>query len=198
VDPIVITSLAGAVALVGLIAYRPLKKWIKKCKRRRGGIYGYRTRRHDNAFRREWGYVGRTVNFYFRNKQHLGHGTHYAPEGGRRLAVPVKAAGQPWSDLDPIMVKIIKLPWWLCWKWVQEPLETLVIWLLWPRYNDAKNHWNPRRIPKDLAKRQRMARDNGTLIQRTRVTVVSWTRRLTMSAGAALVVIGLAGWMMTR
>jgi hypothetical protein len=197
-SPIVTTSLVGVALLVGLVAYRPLKKWVKKVKRRKGGVYGYRTRRHDNAFRREWGYIGETVSFYFRDRQHLSGQSHFAAAGGKRLAKPTSGPAQPWSDLDPVLIKIIKLPWWLCWKWVLRPLETLVILCTWPRYNDAKNHWNPRRVTKSMAKAQRAARDSHTVIQRVGVTVVSWSRRLTMAAGAGVVVIGLAGWMITR
>jgi hypothetical protein len=130
------------------------RKWIKKCKRRRGGVYLVRTRKHRLGWRPRWwpfqgrrenGYVGETVSHHLRQKDHRGTGRN-----GQKA--------QPWSDLDPIW-HCLNLPWWLCWKWILRPLETLAILFFAPRYNDAKNHWNPRRIPLSLAKRQRWARD---------------------------------------
>jgi hypothetical protein len=129
------------------------KRWLAKVRRRRGGIYLVRTRRHHLRPRwlswlgmRENCYVGLTVSYHFRQKDHLGIGRN-------------GQAAQPWSDLDPVWKKVIPLPWFLCWHWLMNPLETLVIRLTWPRYNDAKNHWNPRRIPKDVAESQRLERD---------------------------------------
>jgi hypothetical protein len=128
-------------------------RWYLKVRRRRGGIYLVRTQRHRLRPRwlswlgmRENGYVGLTVSYHLRQKDHLGTGRH-------------GAKAKDWSDLKPIWYKIIPLPWWLCWHWFMNPLETLVIRVTAPRYNDAKNRWNPRRIPARVAKAQRLERD---------------------------------------
>lgn len=128
------------------------KRWLKKCKRRRGGIYLVRTRKHHTRPRwlrwlglRENGYVGETVSHYHRELDHRGRGRYGAKE-------------KDWADLDPVW-HTLTLPWWLCWKWVLRPLETLAILVLWPRYNVAKNGWNPRRISPHRAQAQRLERD---------------------------------------
>ena len=151
--------MAGAVAILVLFlivtAWWKFKgrRWLNKVRRRRGGIYLVRTRRHHLRPRwlswlgmRENGYVGLTVSYYLRQRDHLGTGRH-----GQKA--------KDWSDLDPIWKKVIPLPWWLCWHWLMGPLETLVIRLTWPRYNVDKNHWNPRRITPARAEAQRLERD---------------------------------------
>ena len=188
----------GVLVLVGALAARPLKKWVRKVKRRKGGVYLWRVRHHRNPMRRVNGYVGETVSFHFRSKQHLGT-SHYATTGGRRTAVAVKVPAQPWSDLDPVLKKVISLPWWLCWKWVLRPLETLVMLCTWPVYNDAKNHWNPRRVPKGVARAERAARDAGyTWAGQVRVTAGRAARIALQLAGGALVLVGTYGWVVTR
>jgi hypothetical protein len=152
---------------------------------------------HLNRARRVNGYVGETVSFYFRSRQHMGV-SNYAVEGGRRVLRPVKVPAQPWSDLRPVCHKVIKLPWWLCWKWVLRPLETLVILATWPVYNDSKNHWNPRRIPKGLAKAQRAARDRGDLAYRVKVAGQHAGRWILQAAGVAVILAGVVGYAVTR
>jgi hypothetical protein len=174
--------LAGALVMlviVGALSARPAKKWYRKIRRRRGGIYLWRVDHPRNRARRRNGYVGRTNSFYFRGKQHM-----------------EKAS---WADLNPICHKVIKLPWWLCWVWVMDPLETLVILCTWPIYNDAKNHWNPRRVPRSLAIAQRAQRDRGqlSLVYRTRVSLAHVGRAAAISAGAVLIIVGTYGWMTT-
>jgi hypothetical protein len=153
----VIATAAVFLLLIGVAAYRPVTRWARKCRRRKGGVYLWRMDHHLNRRRRVNGYVGETNSFYFRKLQHLGS-SNYAIRGGRRVAT-IKVPAQPWSDLNPVCHKVIRLPWWLCWKWVLRPLETLVMLLTWPVYNDAKNRWNPRRIPKAVARLQRDARN---------------------------------------
>lgn len=162
-----------------------LSRWWRKCKRRKGGVYLWRTRKHAHPTRRENGYVGESVSFTARSDDHMGRGRY-------------GHAAKPWSDLDPKMYRVIRLPWWLCWKWVLKPLETLVILLTWPRYNDKKNRWNPRRIPIGLAKRQREARDYGGIGYRARVRTAVWGRYVVQALGLALVVVGIAGAVMNR
>lgn len=182
---IFLASTLGALVLGGALAARPLKRWIKKCRRRRGGVYLWRVDHHRNRARRVNGYVGETVSYYFRGKDQMGQGR--------------KGQEAPWSDLNPKRYQVIPLPWWLCWKWVLRPLETLVILCTWPVYNDAKNRWNPRRIPKDLAAAQREAREYGRgVAYTTRVTLAHGARIALQVAGAATVLIGTYGWIVTR
>jgi hypothetical protein len=195
--------LSGVGLLAGALSVRPMRRWVKKCKRRKGGVYLWRVDKHNNRARRVNGYVGETVSFYLRSRQHMGE-SRFDPATGQ--AVKSKAPGlalikipaQPWSDLNPVRRDVIKLPWWLCWKWVLRPLETLVILLTWPVYNDAKNHWNPRRITKSLAKAQRAHRDQGGYAYRAQVGLAHAGRIALQVAGAVLVIGGSYGWIVTR
>lgn len=188
----------GVVLLGGALSARPLKRWYRKVRRRKGGVYLWRVRHHRNPARRVNGYVGETVSFFFRARQHMGTSNYAGP---KRSVSPVKVPAQPWSDLDPVMHKILSLPWWLCWKWVLRPLETLVMMCTWPVYNDAKNHWNPRRITKSVARMQRRQRDNLTahgMVYRAKVTAGRAARLVLQVAGVLLVVGGAYGWMVAR
>jgi hypothetical protein len=174
-----VASLAAVLLLIGMVARVPIRKWYRKIRRRRGGIYLWRVDHHRNRARRVTGYVGRTNSFYFRSKQHMG-----------------KA---PWADLQPVCHKVIKLPWWLCWAWVMDPLETLVIMCTWPVYNDSKNHWNPRRIPRSQARVQRLHRDQGSrsLTYRAGVSLAHVRRAAVITAGAVLIIVGTYGWVVS-
>jgi hypothetical protein len=163
-------------------------KRIRKWKRRKGGIYAWRTRKHANPFRREWGYVGLTNSFSRRERDHRGR-TAYQREDGSVVASTEK----PWMDLDAKVYRVIRLPWWLCWRWVLAPLETLVILALWPRYNHSKNLWNPRRVTLSRQKLQRAARDAAGPAYRARVRVSVWGRRAVQGLGAILIIVGLVG-----
>jgi hypothetical protein len=187
-----------------LMALRgPIARWVRKVKRRRGGVYLWRVDHHQNRARRVNGYVGETVSFYFRSRQHMGMSRFDAVTGqvvkGKGPGVPmVKVPAQPWSDLNPVMHKVIKLPWWLCWKWVLRPLETLVILCTWPVYNDAKNRWNPRRVSKGLAQAQRATRESGGLtytIKAQSQHALGWVIR---AAGVLVMLTGVVGWAVTR
>lgn len=192
-----IASISTTLLIFLFLLFRPsLKRWYRKVRRRRGGVYLWRVRHHRNPMRRVTGYVGETVSFFFRGKQHLGY-SRFAPTG-EVVSQGTRVPAQPWSDLDPVMHQVIKLPWWLCWKWVLRPLETLVILCTWPIYNDAKNHWNPRRIPKELAKRQRRNRDALGSVQVFRTRSGVWARGIIQVAGATAVIIGTYGWLVTR
>lgn len=154
-EPLPIIAIAsGVTALSAVVVRTPaFKRWLRKVKRRKGGVYLWRVDHHQNRARRVNGYVGETVSFVLRSKQHLGISMNQV--------TLTRNIGQPWSDLHPVMYRVISLPWWLCWKWVLRPLETLVMLVTWPVYNHAKNGWNPRRIPLHAAKVQRARRDQG-------------------------------------
>jgi hypothetical protein len=188
--------LGSFAALTMVVFWIPLKRWVRKCRRRRGGVYLWRVDHHLNRSRRVNGYVGETVSFYFRARQHMGSSNFTAD--GRRATTAVKVPSQPWSDLNPVCHKVIKLPWWLCWKWVLRPLETLVVLATWPVYNDAKNHWNPRRVPKGLARAQRSNRDMGGLHYSAQVAVQHAARWSIRAVGLVLILGGLVGWAVTR
>lgn len=191
------TLLAGFSALVLVLAWSPLRRWGRKVRRRRGGVYLVRCDHHLNRARRVNAYVGETVSHHLRKRQHLGM-SRFDPATGQAVKSGfVKVAGQPWTDLNPVWHKLT-LPWWLCWKWVLRPLETLVILLTWPVYNDAKNHWNPRRVPKGIAKAQRATREAGGLTYAGKVAVQHAGRILFRLAGLGLILGGLFGWAVTR
>lgn len=123
---------------------------------------------------RHFAYVGETTSFFHRHGQHMGN------EGS---GAKFESAGKPWADLDPVCVVRIRLP---RWKWVLRSVETLVILLTWPVYNDKKNRWNPRRIPLNSARRQRFARD-------TRKWKVSWNFRSAHVVALLILIAGMVG-----
>lgn len=123
-----------------------------------GGVYAYRARKPNARFRipilsYHWAYVGETTSFYHRHRQHMG-----LIEGGRNTGRVHIHMPKPWTDLEPYVAFRIGLP---QWKWLLRSVETLVIMLLWPVYNDRKNHWNPRRITLPHATAQRARRAAG-------------------------------------
>lgn len=160
---------------------------IRKWKRRKGGIYLWRTRKHAHPTRRENGYVGLTNSFRRREADHRGR-TAYQRADGSVVATTEK----PWMDLDAKVYRMIRLPWWLCWRWVLAPLETLAILVLMPRYNHSKNLWNPRRISLSRQRAQRAARDAGGLAYRARVRASVWGRRAVQGLGLILIITGVA------
>lgn len=172
---------------------RTPSQWWRSVRRRRGGIYLWRTRKHAHPSRRENGYVGLTNSFSRRERDHKGK-TAYLREDG----TVQKATEKPWMDLDAKVHKVIRLPWWLCWAWVMGPLETLVILLTWPRYNQAKNYWNPRRVTKARQLHQRAARDAGDVMYRTRVRLAVWRGYAIRSLGVVLILVGLVGAYVNR
>jgi len=176
---------------------RKRKGWwqrkVAKWKRRDGGVYLWRVRSHSNPFRRVNGYVGETNSFARRERDHRGKSAYMREDG------TVKASTEkPWMDLDPVCHKVIRLPWWLCWKPVLRSLETLVMLLTWPLYNDAKNHWNPRRVALSTQRLQRAARDAQTAAYRARVAMSVFGRRVLQVAGVLVILAGLVGSVVAR
>lgn len=152
--------------------------WWRSCKRRKPGIYVFRTRRH-RAAGTEWGYVGKSRNLAARRRDHEGTGAW-------------GAAAKPWIDLVSGYYAL-RLPWWLGWTWVLSPLEAATVLLLRPRYN-----WqlNPRRSkvgPRGQVE-QRQERNfygNGP-------TAVSRFVDVIPSVVAVLILGGVAGWLLAR
>lgn len=155
--------------------------WLRKVWRRAGGVYAWRTRKHASR-RREWGYVGESNSFRRRQRDHEGR-TAYLREDG----TVQQSTEKPWMDLDAVCHRLIRLPWWLNWTWVRRPLETLVMWVLWPRYNDRKNHWNPRRVTLSRQRAQRAARDAGAITYRANVFI----RQAIQAAGVLVLLASL-------
>jgi hypothetical protein len=197
-----ILILLGLAMFAYMVTSGPVKRWVAKCRRRKGGVYLWRVDHHRNRMRRVNGYVGETVSFFLRSRQHMGISRFDPVTGQVAKNGPVKVPAQPWSDLNPVCHQIIRLPWWLCWKWILRPLESLVILVTWPVYNDAKNHWNPRRIPKSVAKAQRAARDAHQGWRTSVTTIGAHTVRYVIQGACAVLVIavvalGAYGWVVT-
>lgn len=158
----------------------------RKARRRHPGVYWYRTRRHNRPGT-EWGYAGKSNHLARRADCHEGRCTRH----------PACAGGKPWSDLIVYRGQI-RLPWWLGWQWVTLSLETVVIFALRPRYNWQKN---PRRskVPPGIQLLQRAARDKArTCGADPRVVPADLGARFIPFLGVSLIVIGLAGWWLTR
>lgn len=179
---------------------------IRKWRRRRPGVYAWRTDRHFDPTRREWAYVGESVNIAMRDRCHLGtcgHRPKVLPQqmlNGRAATVIVGqgCSAKPWADLRPRRYTIVPLPWWLGWKWLLRPLETLTILALAPRYNVAKNKWNPRRVPLARQAGQRAERNHRTSAYRTKVAAVRAYRRTVQALGVLCILAGLTGAIVTR
>ena len=161
-------------------------KRLRKWKRRKGGIYLWRTRKHLHPASRENGYVGLTNSFTRRERDHKGKTAHLREDG-----TMVASTEKPWMDLDAKVYRVIRLPWWLCWKWVLGPLETLLILLTWPRYNHAKNLWNPRRVTLSHQKAQRATRDAAGGGYRVKVRLFVWGRRTVQAVGVLSILTGV-------
>lgn len=116
---------------------------------------------------RHFAYVGETVSFKDRHGEHM--------SGGGRW----KKGAASWSDLDARCVARFPLP---KSKRILRAVETLLIVLLAPVYNEKKNGLNLRRIPRNSARRMRRRRDN----RRVKINVLNFR------AGHLLVCIVLA------
>lgn len=123
---------------------------------------------------RHFAYVGETFSFKDRHGEHIDGGGRYGK------------AAQPWADLSPRVAFRIPLP---RWKPLLRAVETLLIMVLAPAYNHAKNGWNPRRIPLSAAKRQRAFRD------RTRLGLSPNARPAHGATVALLVVAAVTSWL---
>jgi hypothetical protein len=156
-------------------------KLFPKARRRRPGVYVYRTRRH---LRRgtEWGYAGMSTNLPKRYRCHAGTCKHNCHE-------------KPWYDLKAAYFEL-RLPWWLGWKWVLLSIETILIAVLRPRYNTQKN---PRRskVPPGAQQVQRAIRNARAIAGdgRLRPSPLDLLIRIT---AACLIVGGPLGYLLTR
>lgn len=150
-------------------------KFIERAKRRRdAGIYLARVDRH-RGWGRVNGYVGRSNSMALRWQCHEGrcrHKGHHA---------------KPWTiGLNLHWHRLVRLPWWLSWKWVQVPLEAFFIVLLLPLYNVQLNTKNPRRVLPSEARIQ-LAR------RQARAQISRGSRRFSPLTvfGAVLILVGV-------
>lgn len=159
--------------------------WLRSCRRRKPGVYLYRTRRHLAPWRTEWGYAGKSRNLEIRKDCHA----------GRCSQGHANCAGAPWSDLV-IFRWTLRLPWWLGWDWVTLSLETLLIWLVRPRYNWQKN---PRRdkVPPRIQKIQRQTRMANPVTYRAAIRA-TWISYAVVTISVAMIAIGLGGYLITK
>lgn len=155
-------------------------KFINRARRRRAGIYLFRTDRHFGGGR-ENGYVGRSNYVDLREECHRGI-------CGRHPGCLEKS----WMDLRPRRYTLW-LPWWLSWKWTQAVLEVLAVAVLLPRYNVQLNGKNPRRVPLRVQAMQRAARQANRRGYWAVKTVTAGLRRTLQFAGAAFILIGIIG-----
>lgn len=153
-----------------------MKRWWRKVRRRKPGIYLYVTQKHLRPWRKEAGYVGKSNRLDLRDAQHQ---------------------PKPWYDLVVRRVTLIRLPWWLGWDWVLLPLETIAILLLLPRYNWQKNPRPGKVGPRDQAL-QRAARDLAPAGYRRRVQLSKVMDYVVQVAGVLIVLTGIGGWLWTR
>jgi hypothetical protein len=140
----------------------------------RGGVYIIRCRKPGARLRiplLSWhfAYVGETTSFYHRMQQHF----YGLGQFGSKA--------KDWSDLEPYVWARVPLP---RWKWLLRSVETLVILLVWPVYNVAKNRWNPRRIKPIDARRQRIQRNLHVPVMRVR----------SLPMGLLILVLAIATW----
>lgn len=144
-------------------------------RRRRPGIYAYRTRRHLRPGT-EWGYVGKSNRLDLRDAQHADKG---------------------WRDLVTRRYILIRLPWWLGWNWVLLPLETLAILFLLPRYNWQKNPRIGKVGPRGQAA-QRLEREQASSVYLMKVRAATLGVYALRGAALLMIISGLGGYLWTR
>jgi hypothetical protein len=158
--------------------------WLRSCKRRRPGIYAYRTRRHLAPWRTEWGYVGKSRHLEMRDLCHAGTcGRH------------VTCIEKPWWDLKVYRITL-RLPWWLGWDWITLSLETIAILVLRPRYNWQKNPWKNKAGPRIQAI-QRRTRVASPTTYRARI-LSRYVSYAVVTVAVSMIVIGIGGYMITK
>jgi len=153
--------------------------YLRSLKRRRPGVYAYRTRRHHTPWRTEWGYVGKSRNLDTRDRCH--HGTCHHP-----------CAPKHWLDLE-VRRYALRLPWWLGFDFITLSLETLAILVLRPRYNWQKNPRRDKVGPREQ-RVQRQTRDAMPATCRARIRVARYLPVL----GIVMILIGIGGYLWTR
>ncbi len=150
---------------------RSPRRWWRTVRARRPGLYLYRTRRHLRPGS-QWGYAGLSNRLDLRDAQHK---------------------GKPWYDLV-IYRLTFQLPWWLGWRWVLAPLETLLILAALPRYNWSKNP-RPGKCGPRQQQAERLIRDTTNTTYVTHAAARDWLYRL---AAASIILVGIGGYLWDR
>lgn len=160
-------------------------KWWRSIKRRKPGVYVYRTRRHLAPWRTEWGYAGKSRNLNIRHTCHAGTcGLH---QGCKQ---------KPWFDLITRRYTI-RLPWWLGWDWITLSMETLLIWLLRPRYNIQKNP-SRHKVAVRIQQVQRQVRLSQPATYRAKVMLTQAASVAIIFTAISMVLIGIGGYLWNR
>jgi hypothetical protein len=136
-------------------------------KRMQGGIYLARTNKPYSIF--GWPIVGRHNGYTGQSKAYRLRWQQHAQGGGKFKSVP-----KSWSDLDPEFYRILPLP---AWMFERAPrivnlLEGACIVLTAPVYNIQLNKWNPRRISKKRAEKQRRWREGNPPLLRSMISAI--------------------------
>jgi len=158
-------------------------KLFARYRRRRPGVYLYRTFRHMKPGT-EWGYAGKSRDLDIRKRCHAGtcgrHPNHLE---------------KPWYDLV-VSRRELRLPWWLGWDWITLSLETLLILAIRPRYNWQKNP-RPGKVGPRTQAAQRAARDRARDVQllMQRSTVAYGALKV---LGIAIILVGIGGYWWSR
>lgn len=160
--------------------------WLRSCKRRKPGIYAYRTRMHLQPWRTEWGYVGKSRHLDLRNQCHEGTcGRHQ------------NCIEKPWMDLRTQRFGL-RLPWWLGWDWITLPLETLAILAVGgTRYNWQKNPRRDKVGPREQ-KIQRAIRDSMPTTYRAKIRMIRLTDIVIRVTAVLLIIAGIGGYLWAR
>jgi hypothetical protein len=166
---------------------------IRRWKRRKPGVYAYRTRRHTDPRRTEWGYIGKARNLDARGECHAGKCRH---DGCHRRWQENGIVGAPWYDLV-VRRYTIELPWWLGFDWITLSLESILIAILRPRYNDQKNSRRSK-VRRIKQVRQRRERDAWTEGYRFKVAASRLITRAIQIVGVLLIIVGIGGYLWTR
>lgn len=154
--------------------------YLRSLKRRRPGVYVFRTRRHLDPVRSEWGYAGKARNLATRKSCHYGTCHHHCEP-------------KAWLDLITSYYRI-PLPWWLGFDFITLSLETLVILALRPRYNWQKNPRRDKVGPRGQ-RQQRLERDLRPPSYRAKVRARRALNIAARVAGVLIIVIGIGGYL---
>jgi hypothetical protein len=157
--------------------------YLRSLKRRRPGVYAYRTRRHLAPARTEWGYVGKARNLATRDKCHHGTCHHHCEI-------------KPWVDLE-VSRYTIPLPWWLGFDWITLSLETLVILVLLPRYNWQKNPRKDKVGPRGQ-RAQRAERDLQPASYKAKIQAQRLGLIVMRAVGIIVIFVGIGGYLWNR
>lgn len=159
--------------------------WLRSVKRRKPGVYIYRTRRHHAPWRTEWGYAGKSLNLDIRDQCHGG-------TCGRHQGCIEK----PWWDLK-VSRFTLRLPWYLGWDWVILSVETALVAATRPRYNWQKNP-SRHKIPPSMQRMQRQARDAMPTTYRARLYLSRFISFAISTVAVGMVAAGIGGYLWTR